>query len=324
MTLRQTLRAAPTKSKELIEKLAGTSNQALKARESVFAELKAQLTLYLDQEEQHLLPILRKHAETKSLAPDAARGTKDLRAQLGALEGVAQDSDEFLVQVSRLQSSLQQHLRDERKELLPAVLKALDDEEAATVADAMNAGFADAEKAKRDEKRKAAAAARSEKQIAEEARAAEQAAARAQKAAEREARKQAENLTEAAKAPVRRVIEQTSEATSEIQGALGALGVTVRKATTDVRAVTASRSVAAQGASQFISTWMRLVSKAAQAQAEASTRVLQCRTFSQLVEVQGEILANSTRGLIEGNAALLEVAQQTSKQALRALEDQQA
>ena len=51
MTLRQTLQAAPNKTKELIEKLKATSNQAVKTRESVFAELKEQLTLYLDQEE---------------------------------------------------------------------------------------------------------------------------------------------------------------------------------------------------------------------------------------------------------------------------------
>lgn len=324
MTLRQTLQAAPTRTKELIEKLNGTSNQAVKTRENAFAELKEQLTLYLDQEEQHLLPLLGKNAETKSLASDAAKGTRDLRSQLAALDAVAQDTDEFLVQVGELQKLLQQHLRDERKELLPAVLKALDDEEAASVADAIDAGFADAEKAKRDEKRKAAARARREKQLAKEARAAERAAARAQKAAERQALKQAEKLTEAAKAPVRRVVEQTSEAASEVQSALGAFTATFQKAATDLRAVTASRTVAAQGASQFMSTWMELMSKTTQAQAEASTRMLQCRTFSQLAEVQAEIIANSTRGLIEGNTALLEVAQQTSKQALRTLEDQQA
>jgi hypothetical protein len=52
--------------------------------------------------------------------------------------------------------------------------------------------------------------------------------------------------------------------------------------------------------------------------------MLECRNFAQLAEVQGEIISNSTRSLIEGNAALLEIAQQTSKQALRTLEDQRA
>ncbi|HEV2079707.1 MAG TPA: hemerythrin domain-containing protein [Allosphingosinicella sp.] len=324
MTLRQTLQAAPTKTKELIEKLKGTSNQAVKTRESVFAELKEQMTLYLDQEEQHLLPLLRKHSETKALAADAAKGAKELRGRLDALDGVAKDTDEFADQVSELQALLQKYLRDERKELLPAVMKALDDEEAAGVAEAIESGFADAEKAKRDAKRKAAARAKREAERAKEARKAERAAARAQKAAEREAREQAEKLKEAAKAPLVHAVEQTSEAASEVQGALGAYSGTFHKAAADLRAVSASRTVAAQGASQFVSAWVEWLSKATQAQAEASRRMLECRNFAQLAEVQGEILSNSTRNLIEGNAALLEIAQQTSKQALRTLEDQRA
>lgn len=324
MTLRQTLQAAPTKTKELIEKLKGTSNQAVKTRESVFAELKEQLTLYLDQEEQHLLPILRKHAETKALAVDAAEASKEMRARLTALDGAAKDNDEFAAQVGELQALLQQHVRDERKELLPAVSKALDDEEAAGVVAAIEGGFADAEKAKRDEKRKAAALAKREAQIAKEARAAERAAARAQKAAEQEAREQAEKLREAAKAPIVRAVEQTREAATEVQGALGAYTDTFQKAAADLRAVSASRSIAAQGASQFVSAWVEWMSKSTRTQAEATSRMLQCRNLAQLAEVQSEIVTNSTRNLIERNAAILEIAQQTSRQALQTLEAQRA
>ncbi len=86
-------------------------------------------------------PALRKHAETKSLAPDAAKTGKELRAQLASLDGAAKDTNEFGAKVGELQALLQKHLRDERKELLPAVLKALDDEEAADVAAAIEAGL---------------------------------------------------------------------------------------------------------------------------------------------------------------------------------------
>jgi hypothetical protein len=324
MTLRQTLQAAPAKTKELIEKLKGTSNQAVKTRETVFAELKEQLTLYLDQEEQHLLPLLGKHAETKALAAEAAKGTKELRARLKSLDGAAKDTDAFATQVGELQGLLQQHVRDERKELLPVVLKALDDEEAAGVAAAIETGFAEAEKAKRDEKRKAAARARRDAQLAKEARKLERAAARAQKAAEREALEQAEQLKEAVKAPLIHAARQTSEAASEVQVALGAYSGTFQKAAANLRAVSASGSIAAQGASQFMSAWVEWMSKAAQVQTEASRQMLECRNFAQLAEVQGEILSKSTRNLIEGNAAFLEIAQQTSKRALRTLEDQRA
>ena len=124
MTLRQTLHAAPAKTTVLFEKLRGTSNQALKTRENIFAELKEQLTLYLDQEEQHLFPLLRKHPETKALANDAAKAGKEMRARLMTLDGAAKDNDEFTSGVGELQALLQRHIRDERKELLPAISKA--------------------------------------------------------------------------------------------------------------------------------------------------------------------------------------------------------
>jgi hemerythrin-like domain-containing protein len=324
MTLRQTLQAAPTKTKDLIEKLRGTSNQALKTRESLFAELKEQLTLYLDVEEQHLLPLLRKHSETKSLASDAAKAGKDLRTRLRELEAAPQDNDEFLDGVKDLQSLLQKHVRDEKNELLPAVLKALDDNEAATLAEAIDGGFAEAEESKRQQKKEAAAARRREMELAKEAKAAERAVRRAEKAALREAGEAAERTAEAATATIVQAVETTSQAASQAQGALDAYSGTFETATSDMRAISASTSIAAQGASQLMSAWVEWVGKAARVQADASRRLLQCTNIAQLAEVQKEIVSDATRSMIESNAALLEIAQQTSKKALSPLNVQRA
>ena len=65
MTLRQTIQAAPGKTTELITKLSATSNQAVKTRENLFAELSEELARYIEIEERQLLPLLRKHPETK-------------------------------------------------------------------------------------------------------------------------------------------------------------------------------------------------------------------------------------------------------------------
>ena len=48
----------------------------------------------------------------------------------------------------------QQHVRDDKKELLPAVLKALSDEEAEAVVERIEAGKAEIEEAKRAEARR--------------------------------------------------------------------------------------------------------------------------------------------------------------------------
>jgi hemerythrin-like domain-containing protein len=131
MTLRQIIQAAPEKAAELITKLSATSNQAVKTREGLFAQLSDELVRYVELEEQHFLPLLRKHPDTKDLAAGALKGNKDLRASLAKLSQLPKDSDAFLAELGELNKGFQQHVRNERKELLPAVLKALSDEEAA-------------------------------------------------------------------------------------------------------------------------------------------------------------------------------------------------
>ena len=126
MTLRQTIQAAPEKAAALITKLSATSNQAVKSRESLFAELSDELARYVEIEEQHLLPLLRKNPETKDLAVNALKGNKDLRASLEKLSGLPKDNDAFLAALVDLNKGFQQHVRNERKELLPAVLRPLD------------------------------------------------------------------------------------------------------------------------------------------------------------------------------------------------------
>ena len=322
MTLRQTLQAAPNKTKELISKLSGTSNQAVKTRESVFAELKEQLNLYLDVEEQHLLPMLRKHPETKALASDAAKGSKALRARLGELEAAPRDTNDFVAKVKELQSLLYQHVRDEKNELLPAVLKALDDEEAGSLAGAIDRGFAEAEEEKREQKREAAAVAKMEAELTEQAHEAQRAAARAQKAAVREASAAAEKAAQAAAATIAQAAERTSEVASQAQGALATYSGTFERASADIRAVSASTKIAAQGATQLVSAWVELMGKTTRAQADAARRIIRCTSITQLAEVHQDIVTKATQNLLEGNATLLEIAQKTSKKALSPLQAQ--
>ncbi|EYD71514.1 hypothetical protein Rumeso_04915 [Rubellimicrobium mesophilum DSM 19309] len=221
MTLRQTIQAAPAKTTELITKLAATSNQALKTRESLFADLTEELTRYVEIEEQHLLPLLRKHPETKDLAAQALKGNKDLRAALAKLAGMPKDNDAFLAELAELNKGFQQHVRNETKDLLPAVLKALSDDEAGALAASMEGAVAEAEQAKRDAKREEAAQAKRQAEEAEQAAEAQRAEVRAQKAAEREekreeaaqAKRQAEEVEQAAEA--QRAVVRAQQATAQ-------------------------------------------------------------------------------------------------------------
>lgn len=61
MTLRTLMQAGPAKATELFAKLSETSGGAVKTREKLFADLKAELELHAGLEEQHLFPILSTH-----------------------------------------------------------------------------------------------------------------------------------------------------------------------------------------------------------------------------------------------------------------------
>lgn len=331
MTLRQTLQAAPAKANELIAKLANTSNQAVKTREKLFAELSSELQLYIDLEEQHLFPILRKHPETKNLVPDAVKENRTLRTKLEELASAPKDDDAFLEKLRELQSGFQQHVRDERKELLPAVVKALSEDEAQAVAGGMEAGIADAENARREEARQAREEARREQEEAEQRAAQERAEVRAQKATERSVREavdrtaeivqyEATAVQEGARRMSETVASQTLQASDSMRGALTAYREAAQTTSESLRAVTASSSFATRGLTEFGSIWLDCMSKMARTSSDASRQLLQCRTLQQVAETQSEFANRLMHDLMEGSAMALQAAQRAAKQALQPLD----
>jgi hemerythrin-like domain-containing protein len=146
-TIRQLIQTSPNRANELFAKLVDTSETAVKTREKLFAELKEELELFTGLEEQHLFPVLRKHKDLKELVREALNDNKATRKLLTELDHTAKDSEEFATRVAELRRVFQQHVRDEKKELLPAIVKALSDEEAGAVVESFEAGKAEVEEA---------------------------------------------------------------------------------------------------------------------------------------------------------------------------------
>src|SRR5919107_6174400 len=120
--------APPDKANELFEKPLATSDNAVKTRERLLADLKEELELLAGLQEEHLFPILTRHG-MQDLVRDANRDNEETRALLTELERMPKNAAGFIGQVTELRRTFQQHIRDEKKELLPAVLKVLSDEE---------------------------------------------------------------------------------------------------------------------------------------------------------------------------------------------------
>src|SRR3978361_2330770 len=143
--IRQLIQTSPTKANELFAGLADTSNNAVKTRERILGDLKSELELLAKLEEEHLFPVLRKHKETKDLVTAALNDNKETRKLLAELEQTPKGSEEFAPKAAELRKVFQQSVRDERKDLLPAVLKALSDEEAQAIVEKIEDRKAEAE-----------------------------------------------------------------------------------------------------------------------------------------------------------------------------------
>jgi stress response protein YsnF/iron-sulfur cluster repair protein YtfE (RIC family) len=230
MSFRTMMLAGPTKANELFAKLSETSDGAVKTRERLFAELKAELELHTSLEEEHLFPILRRNAETKGLVADAVKDNRELRAKLAELDALPKTDEAFPERLKELQKAFRQHARDEKRELLPAVQQALSEEQVQAVAEKMEASLAEAEQAKQAEAEERRAKARQEREEAEFlARQAELRAERDQ-AAEASTRETARRVADAALAPVEAATEAVRHGTRLVTRAAEVAGDTDRQA----------------------------------------------------------------------------------------------
>ena len=117
------------------------------------AELKEELELLATLQEEHLFPVLRRHG-MHDLLRDATTDNEETAALLAELERMPKNSAEFISQVTELRNVFQQHIRDDRKELLPAVLKVLSDEEANAMVETVEDEMANIDEMKRADSRR--------------------------------------------------------------------------------------------------------------------------------------------------------------------------
>ena len=330
MNLREILQTRQANANELFAKLFDTSNGAVKTRDRLFAELKAELELSADLEERHLFPVLRKHQETKDLVPDATKGNKDLRAKLAELDTLPKGDESFVPKLQELKRDFQQYMRDEKKELFPAVFRVVSEEQVQEVAGRIEAGRAEVEQARRDDVQREKAEAKREREQAEQEAAEQEAAERVQRATERQARENARKVTKelerAAAATHEGVRRMTETAADNAQRTTAAVLDTVeiyrdaaRDTGQDFQALAAFSQAANGGMTEIGSAWTDWLREAARANTQLSQRLLRSRTMQELAETQCEFLADSTRSWMEHNARLLQVSRRVADEGLRAL-----
>ena len=279
-TIRQLIKTSPVKANELFAKLVDTSEAAVKTRDRLFSELKDELELQAELQEQHLFPVLKKHKETKDLVAGALNDNRETRKLMADLEKIPKDSEEFGTKVAEIHKVFQQHVRGEKKEFLPAVVKALSDEEASTVVERIEDEKAQIEAAQRAE-------AKREREQAEAAKAKH----------ERE-RAQAE----AAKAKVKTDAERVQAADIAEAGAkVAQQGTKVARMVTRADADGASETDTASAGSSMVA----LLNEQTRHAMQATMAVGRARTLTEVTKAQSDFIGGSFQRMGQFNERYL-------------------
>src|ERR1700739_4032482 len=109
MDLYQLLKQDHQKAKRLFEQLSETSDRAVKSRERLFAQLKQELVLHTEGEEQHFYPALRDQEETKDMIEEGLEEHNEVNELLQELDGPDKDDESWLEQLSELQENVEHH-----------------------------------------------------------------------------------------------------------------------------------------------------------------------------------------------------------------------
>src|SRR5919112_5312550 len=93
--IRRFSQAPPDKANELFDKLLATSDQAVKTRERLFADLKEELELLATLQEEHLFPVLTRHG-MQDLLREATNDNQETTALLAELERTPKNNVAFI------------------------------------------------------------------------------------------------------------------------------------------------------------------------------------------------------------------------------------
>ncbi len=302
MTITQLIQSSPAKANELFGKLEDTSDGALKTRERLLGDLKAELETLMDLEEKHLFPVLRKHQETKGLVADAVGDNRQVRKLLSELEKLPKSDPDFAPKLTELRKVFQSHVRDEKKELLPAVRKALSTEEANAIVEKIEAGRAEAAEEARNARKSEGG------QTGGETVKAADAAAKSSTNAEKSAEASSRKVAEVSAGTARKTAEATVENTQRVVDAAAEIADDVVGKTSETAADAAN-------------TMARMAGTAANTATENARRVFRSvDAGAGAAKAAGDAVTQTARQAVEIGAAQMKQAASAINETTRATE----
>jgi hypothetical protein len=302
--------APPDKANELFDKLLATSDNAVKTRERLLAELKEELELLATLQEEHLFPVLTRHG-MQDLVREATNDNQQTAALLAELERIPKNNAEFLGKVTELRRAFQQHIRDDRKELLPAVLKVLSDEEANAIAETVEDEMANIDETKRAEARRSReqveAVQRVTEDVADTLRAGVESTQTMAQAMQEAVSNSFSAFSELARRSTGQTLDQPDGTTR---------GLT-EEAAHNLRAVAQSSTVLTRGLQEVSREVVSRSQQRLQRNLDGWQALARCRSMTDLVEVQSSLLRDNLEQTLESSRRLAELTLQMTDEATK-------
>jgi hypothetical protein len=302
--------APPDQANELFDKLLATSDNAVKTRERLLADLKEELELLATLQEEHLFPVLTRHG-MQDLVQEATTDNQQTAALLGELERMPKNNAEFVSKVTELRRAFQQHIRDDRKELLPAVLKVLSDEEANAIAETVEDEMANIDETKRSEARRSReqveAVQRVTEDVADTLRAGVESAQTMAQAMQEAVSNSFGAFSELARRSTGQTLDQPDGTTR---------GLT-EEAAHNLRAVAQSSTVLTRGLQEVSREVVSRSQQRLQRNLDGWQALARCRSMTDLVEVQSSLLRDNLEQTLESSRRLAELTLQMTDEATK-------
>jgi hypothetical protein len=134
----------------IFEKLEPTTERGVKTREELFAQLKQELEIHTQIEEQFLYPALKQAQETHDITLEAYEEHHVIKELLAELDALAKDDETWGAKLTVLKENVEHHVEEEEGEMFSGARDVLSSEQIEELGARMEA-------AKREQKKAMAA-----------------------------------------------------------------------------------------------------------------------------------------------------------------------
>ncbi len=119
------LKADHEKVSGIMEKIDQTTERGLKTREELFAQMKSELDLHAQVEEQFFYPALEEAEETREITLEAYEEHNLVKQLLRELEAEPKDDEQWTAKFTVLKENIEHHVEEEEGELFKKARKVL-------------------------------------------------------------------------------------------------------------------------------------------------------------------------------------------------------